>query len=73
MDVGGPQESSDGSAAIMSESDIGAMVALCGVVGLRRAVLYGFEIEFRDCGRTFGGARTSWSSRYEARDHSFIR
>jgi hypothetical protein len=56
VDVGGPHESSDGSAEMISESDIGAMIALgCGLA------IWGFEIrggfEFRDCGRTFGGAR----------------
>jgi hypothetical protein len=55
--VGGPQESSEGSAETISDSDIGAMVAMfCGVDGNFEG-----DREFRDCGRTFGGARTSLS------------
>ena len=37
MDVGGPQESSEGSAEMISESDIGAMVAM----------RFGADVDFR--------------------------
>ena len=36
VDVGGPHESSDGSDEMISESDMGAMIATCSGVEIRR-------------------------------------
>jgi hypothetical protein len=36
VDVDGPHESSEGSDEMMSESDIGAMIATCSGVEIRR-------------------------------------
>jgi hypothetical protein len=36
VDVGGPHESSEGSDEMMSERDIGAMIATCSGVEMRR-------------------------------------
>lgn len=50
VEVGGPQESSDGSAAMISVSDIGAMIATCsggeirGVRGRRRQLCKYFDL-----------------------------
>ncbi len=60
VEVGGPQESSDGRAAMMSVSDIGAMIATCsggeirGVRGRRRQLCKYFAVWKQ---------RLSWASR----------
>ena len=52
MDVGGPQESSEGSAETISERDIGAMLAVCfGVDGNFEGI-----VNFAIVDESFGGA-----------------
>lgn len=52
MDVGGPHESSEGSAETISERDIGAMVAVCcGVDGNFEGIM-----NFAIVDESFGGA-----------------
>ena len=54
VEVAGPQESSEGSAEIISDSEIGAMIAMGFDVGIREGEVEIVNISM--CGRKLSGA-----------------